>query len=220
MPERVRAIVAEDSPLLRRGIEQVLTDAGLTVVGTFADAESMLAFVMQGDLTVDVAVVDIKMPPTFSDEGLVALESLRAMGNDIGVVLLSMYVDPSYALRALASSRSGVGYLLKDSVAHLDDFVESVLRVASGGSAIDPKIVEVLARRPINDERLQRLTGREREVLGLLAEGRSNRSIAESLVVNDKTIETHVAHIFQKLDLPPTTEHHRRVLAALTWLDR
>lgn len=221
MHDQIRAVIAEDAPLLRRGLEQVLVDAGLDVMGTFADADSMLAFLLDGEeiVDVDVAVVDIKMPPAYSDEGLRALETLRSVHSDIGVVLLSMYVDPSYAVRALANGRRGVGYLVKDGVTQLDDFVEAVTRVAEGGSAIDPTVVESLARRPINDDRLRRLTDRERQVLRLVAEGRSNRAIGEHLLVHDKTVESHVAHIFQKLDLPPTADHHRRVLAALTWLN-
>lgn len=219
--DRLRAVIAEDAPLLRRGLEHVLIDAGFDVIATFADADTMLAFLLDDRevVSVDVAVVDIKMPPTYSDEGLRALETLRATHGDIGVVLLSMYVDPSYAVRALANGRRGVGYVLKDSVTQLDDFVEAVTRVANGGSAIDPIVVESLARRPINDDRLRRLTDRERDVLRLVAEGRSNRAISEHLSVQDKTIESHIAHIFQKLDLPQTAEHHRRVLAALTWLN-
>ncbi len=219
MSNPLRAVVAEDTPLLRRGIEQVLVDAGLDVSAVFDDSVTMLDALLHGGVAADVAVVDIKMPPTFTDEGLVALETLRAAKHPAGVVLLSMYVDPSYAIRALAGGDSGVGYLLKDGVADVDGFVDAVRRVATGGSAIDPTVVRTLTRRPATDERLQRLTPRERDVLALVAEGRSNRSIATLLHVTDKTTETHLAHIFQKLDLPPAIDLNRRVLATLVWLD-
>ncbi len=215
----LRAVVAEDEPLLRRGIEQVLTDAGAVIAGSFESADSLIELVVDGEADVDVAIVDIRMPPTYSDEGLRALETLRGADSAVGVVLLSMYVDPSYAMRALACGRSGVGYLLKDRVAEIDPFVASVRRVAAGGSAIDSMVVDAMAHRPATDQRLQRLTPRERDVLRLVAQGLSNRAIAERLMVSDKTMETHITHIFQKLDLPTTVEHHRRVLAALAWLE-
>jgi DNA-binding NarL/FixJ family response regulator len=219
MTTSLRAVVAEDEPLLRRGIEQVLTDGGIDVVATFDRAEPLIDLIVDDIDVIDVAVMDIKMPPTYTDEGLRALESLRDFGRTTGVVLLSMYLDPSYAVRALARGEAGVGYLLKDRVADIAPFLDAVRRVATCGSAIDPEVVATLTHRPATDQRLQRLTTREREVLRLVAEGFSNRAIADVLVVSDKTTETHISHIFQKLDLPPTTEHHRRVLAALTWLD-
>ena len=166
------------------------------------------------------SVADTRMPPSYEDEGISVLESVRAVGNQVGFLLMSMYLDPSYAVRALSCGHAGVGYLLKDRVADTASLVDAVTRVAQGGSSIDAEVVETLARRPANHARLARLTQREVEVLRLLAEGRSNAAIADRLFVNGKTVETHVAHIFQKLDLPPTTEHHRRVLAALTWLGR
>lgn len=212
------AVVIEDAPLMRRGITQVLLDAGFQVVPDVDDADQLLAVVAAGR-PVDVAIVDIRMPPTFTDEGIRLLENIRATGCTTGVLLLSMYLDPSYAIRALANGHQGVGYLLKDRIADLDAFVDCVRRVAAGGSAIDPEVIAALARRPSNELTLQRLTPREQDVLRLIAEGRSNRSIADCLSLTDKTVATHISHIFQKLDLEPDSFSHRRVLAVLTWLD-
>ncbi len=218
MDERpLRAVVVEDAPLMRRGIEDVLVDAGFELVCAESN-EELLELVAAGDM-IDVAIVDIRMPPTFTDEGISLLEQLRARSSTTGVLLLSMYLDASYAIRALANGHQGVGYLLKDRVADLDAFVECVRRVADGGSAIDPEVIASLARRPSNQPVLQRLSQRERDVLRLIAEGRSNRSIAERLCVTDKTVSSHIAHIFQKLDLEPDDTSHRRVLAVLTWFN-
>jgi DNA-binding NarL/FixJ family response regulator len=219
MADRLRAVVAEDSALLRRGIEQSLVDAGFDVVACTADADQLLDEIQAAGHRVDVAVVDIKMPPTFTDEGIRLLETLHRGGSRVGVLLLSMYLDPSYAVRALADGHRGVGYLLKDRIVDTDQFVDAVTRVARGGSAVDPEVVTSLARRPAKDAELRQLTDRERDVLRLVAEGRSNRSIAELLCLTDKTVETHIRHVFQKLGLAPTDSHHRRVLAVLKWLE-
>jgi DNA-binding NarL/FixJ family response regulator len=219
MDERqLTAVVVEDAPLMRRGIRQVLLDAGFALAADVECADQVLDLVAAGE-TIDVAIVDIRMPPTFTDEGIRLLEQLRAAGSTAGVLLLSMYLDPSYAIRALAHGHRGVGYLLKDRVADLDAFVDCARRVAVGGSAIDPEVIAALARRPSNETSLQRLTQRERDVLRLIAEGRSNRSIAEQLSLTEKTVSTHIAHIFQKLDLEPDDQSHRRVVAVLTWLN-
>ena len=166
----------------------------------------------------DVAIVDIRMPPDHSDEGLVAAKEIRARYPDVGVLLLSQYVEPAYAMELLADSAEGVGYLLKDRVSDVDEFVSSVRRVAEGGSALDPAVVSQLVGRRRGDDPIDDLTPREREVLELMAEGRSNEGIARRMVVTERAVEKHVTSIFTKLRLPPASDDHRRVLAVLAFL--
>jgi DNA-binding NarL/FixJ family response regulator len=202
--------------LLREGVARLLGDAGMDVVGQAGDFDDLMRKVRAHKP--DVAVVDIRMPPTHTDEGLRASHLIREELPDTGVLVLSQYVEEGYAMDLLADSAEGVGYLLKDRVADVERFVDSVRRVADGGSALDPVVVsQMLGRRRAQDP-LAELTPREREVLGLMAEGRSNHAIAEELVVTERAVEKHVTGIFSKLDLGPTPEDHRRVLAVLTYL--
>jgi DNA-binding NarL/FixJ family response regulator len=212
----VRVVVAEDSVLLREGIVRVLEDAGFEVVGQAGDADDLMRKVRAHKP--NVAVVDIRMPPTNTDDGLRAAREIRAEMPATGVLVLSQYAEEGYALDLVADSPEGVGYLLKDRVAETDRFTDAVRRVAEGGSALDPEVVSLLLGRMRRDDPLQELTGREREVIELMAEGRSNRAIAEQLVITERAVEKHVTSIFSKLDLPATTESHRRVLAVLTFL--
>ncbi|MCB0830299.1 MAG: response regulator transcription factor [Solirubrobacterales bacterium] len=212
----MRVVVADDSVLLREGVVRVLEDDGFEVVGQAGDAEDLLRKV--GAHKPDVAVVDIRMPPNLTDDGLQAAKKIRVDYPDTGVLVLSQYLEESYALDLVADSAEGVGYLLKDRVAEIDRFTESVRRVGSGGSALDPEVVSHLLGRRRREDPLEVLTDREREVLGLMAEGRSNIAIAESLVVTERAVEKHVTSIFSKLDLPPAAEDHRRVLAVLTYV--
>jgi DNA-binding NarL/FixJ family response regulator len=212
----MRVVVADDSVLLREGVVRVLEDDGFEVVGQAGDAEDLLRKV--GAHKPDVAVVDIRMPPNLTDDGLQAAKKIRAEYPGTGVLVLSQYLEESYALDLVADSAEGVGYLLKDRVAEIDRFTESVRRVGSGGSALDPEVVSHLLGRRRREDPLEVLTTREREVLGLMAEGRSNIAIAENLVVTERAVEKHVTSIFSKLDLAPTAEDHRRVLAVLTYV--
>ena len=214
----MRVVVAEDVVLLREGIVRVLRDGGFEVVGAVGDAASLLALVDREP--VDVAIVDIRMPPTHTDEGLVAAETLLGRDPSIPVVVLSQAVEPAHAVRLLGDGRGGVGYLLKERVAAIDDLLEAVERVARGGTAVDPAVVAALVGRHRARDPLDELTPRERDVLALIAEGRSNRAIAGRLFIGDKTVETHVASILSKLGLEETPDDHRRVLAVLTWLRR
>ncbi len=212
----MRVVVADDSVLLREGVVRVLEDDGFEVVGQSGDAEDLLRKV--GAHRPDVAVVDIRMPPNLTDDGLRAAKQIREEYPETGVLVLSQYLEESYALDLVADSAEGVGYLLKDRVAEIERFTESVRRVGSGGSALDPEVVSHLLGRRRHEDPLEVLTAREREVLGLMAEGRSNIAIAENLVVTERAVEKHVTSIFSKLDLPPTAEDHRRVLAVLTYV--
>ena len=214
----MRVAVAEDVVLLREGIVRVLRDSGFDVVGSVGDADALLELVEREP--VDVAIVDIRMPPTHTDEGLVAAEALLGRDPSVPVVVLSQAVEPAHAMRLLGDGRGGVGYLLKERVAAVDDLVEAVERVARGGTALDPAVVAALVARPRARDPLDELTEREREVLALMAEGRSNRAIAAVLFIGDKTVETHVASILSKLGLEATPDDHLRVLAVLTWLRR
>jgi DNA-binding NarL/FixJ family response regulator len=208
--------VAEDSVLLREGVVRLLEDAGMEVVGQAGDAEDLLRKVRAHKP--DVAVTDVRMPPTHTDEGLRAAHEIRSELPDVGVLVLSQYIEESYAMELLADNAEGVGYLLKDRVSDLDAFVDAVRRVADGGSALDPQVVSQLLGRKRADDPLEELTPREREVLGLMAEGRSNSAIAGELVVTERAVEKHVTSIFGKLDLPATGQDHRRVLAVLAYL--
>jgi DNA-binding NarL/FixJ family response regulator len=212
----MRVVLGEDSLLLRAGVARLLEDAGIEVVGQAGDLDDLLRKVRAHKP--DVAIVDIKMPPTHSDEGLRAARIIRSELPGTGVLVLSQYVEKEYAAELLAESAEGVGYLLKDRVADLERFIDSIRRVADGGSALDPQVVsQMLARRSAGP--LDQLTNREREVLALMAEGRSNHSIAAELVITERAVEKHVTSIFGKLGLPATPEDHRRVLAVLAYVN-
>ncbi len=214
---RLRVVLAEDSVLLREGLVRLLTDSGFDVVDAAGDAEAFLRLVAEH--RPDVVVVDVRMPPTFTDEGVRAALVVRNQFPDIAVLVLSQYVEENYATELVAGRSRGVGYLLKDRVADVREFVEALRRVASGGTALDPEVVSQLLSRSRRRDPLERLTPREHEVLGLMAEGRSNTAIAQALVVTEGAVEKHVSSIFSKLDLPPTEHDHRRVLAVLRWLE-
>jgi DNA-binding NarL/FixJ family response regulator len=214
----VRVVVADDSTLLREGLVRLLEEAGLEVVGQAADAEDLLRKV-RGHKP-DVAVVDVRMPPTHTDEGLRAARQIRAEAPDVGVLVLSQYVEASYARDLLADSAEGLGYLLKDRVGDVDALMDAVRRVGAGGSALDPEVVSQMLGRRRREDPLEELTPREREVLALMAEGRSNQAIANELVVTERAVEKHVTSIFSKLDLPASGEDHRRVLAVLRFLEQ
>jgi DNA-binding NarL/FixJ family response regulator len=212
----MRVVVADDSVLLREGVVRLLEENGFEVVGQAGDAEDLIRKVKAHKP--DVAVVDIRMPPTNTDDGLRAALEIRAELPDTGVLVLSQYVEEGYALDLVGESAGGVGYLLKDRVADVERFVDSVRRVADGGSALDPEVVSPLVGRARRDDPLAELTPREREVLELMAEGRSNNAIAEVMVVTERAVEKHVTSIFGKLGLAPAPEDHRRVLAVLAFL--
>ena len=216
--ERMRAVIAEDSVLLREGIARILGEAGFDVVGQSSTADDLLLKVRS--YSPDVAVVDIRMPPSHSDEGLRAAKTIREKHRNVGVLVLSQYVEPTYAMELIADDAQGVGYLLKDRVSEVGEFVSAVRRVADGGSALDPAIVTQLVGRRRGDDPLESLTPREREVLELMAEGRSNQAIAQRLVVTERAVEKHVTSIFGKLGLAAAAEDHRRVLAVLAYLNR
>jgi len=214
----VRVVVAEDGGLLRTALLRLLGEMGFEVVGAVGDGEALLELVDAE--RPDVAIVDIRMPPTFTDEGLRAATTLRAMEAPPGILVLTQSTDPAHATRLLEDGRGGVGYLLKDRVADVDEIADAIRRVAAGGTVIDPSVIAALVARSRVEDPLASLTAREREVLGLMAEGRSNLGIAERLVVTEKTVETHVASILGKLGLESAPEDHRRVLAVLRYLGR
>ena len=213
----MRVVLADDSVLLREGIAKLLEDAGFEVAGQSSTADDLLLKVRS--YKPDVAIVDIRMPPTHTDEGLRAAKEIRERHPDVGVLVLSSYVEAGYALELLQGSAEGVGYLLKDRVADVAEFADAVRRVGEGGSALDPTVVSRLVGRRRGDDPLDALTPREREVLELMAEGRSNQAIAEKLVVTARAVEKHVTSIFTKLSLPASAEDHRRVLAVITFLN-
>jgi DNA-binding NarL/FixJ family response regulator/class 3 adenylate cyclase len=212
----VRVVLCDDSVLLREGIARLLEDAGFEVVAQSGTADDLLRHV--GMHKPDVALVDIRMPPTQTDEGLRAAKQIRERWPETGVLVLSQYVEPAYAMELLGENAEGVGYLLKDRVSDVDEFAAAVRRVGEGGSALDPAVVSQLVGRRRRDDPLEELTPREREVLELMAEGRSNQAIAERLVITLRAVEKHVTSIFSKLRLPASAEDHRRVLAVLTYL--
>ena len=214
--DRVRVVIAEDSVLLREGIARLLEESGFEVAGQAGDADDLLRKV--GAHRPDIAVIDIRMPPTHTDEGLRAAHRIRAEHPGTAVLVLSQYVEEAYALDLLSESTERTGYLLKDRIADIETFTDAVRRVASGGSALDPEVVGLLLGRRRRDDPLAELTPREREVLALMAEGRSNRAMADALVVSERAVEKHVTSIFSKLDLPQAVEDHRRVLAVLAFL--
>ena len=212
----MRALIAEDSVLLREGLVHLLTDAGMDVVEAVDDADELLRAV--DEHLPDICVVDIRMPPTHTDEGVRAALVIRAQHPDVGVLMLSQWVEERYATDLIASDTRGFGYLLKDRVADVREFLEAVRRVADGGTALDPEVVSQLLVRSRRKDPLAGLTPRETDVLRLMAEGRSNTGIATELVVTEGAVEKHVSSIFGKLGLPPAEQDHRRVLAVLRWI--
>ena len=215
-PMTLRIVMGEDDVLMREGIARLLEDAGHEVVGQAGDAVDLVRKVSAHKP--DIAIVDVRMPPTNTDDGLRAALELRERVPETAVLVLSQYVEERYAHELIGGGAAGVGYLLKDRVADVERFVDAVARVGDGGSALDPEVVAQLLGRRRRDDPLEALTPREREVLGLMAEGRSNSAIAEELVVTERAVEKHVTSIFSKLDLSPTVEDHRRVLAVLAYL--
>ena len=213
----MRIVIAEDAAILRDGLAQLLADRGHEVVAAVRDGDALRAAVAEH--VPNVAVVDVRMPPSFTDEGLRAAIAIRRERPGVGVLVFSQWIETRYAAELLATSSSGVGYLLKDRVADVGEFLEALTRVARGGTALDPEVVTQLFGASRRGDALAVLTPREREVLGLMAEGRSNAAIARRLVVTERAVEKHVANILTKLDLPPSEEDHRRVLAVLRYLD-
>jgi DNA-binding NarL/FixJ family response regulator len=212
----MRVVVAEDNALLREGLVQLLQRRGHEVVNAVTDAGALLAAVAEAPP--DVAVVDVRMPPGYTDEGLRAAIRLRRDFPDVAVLVLSQYIETGYAARLLAGRCEGLGYLLKDRVADVSEFLDSLTRVAGGATVLDPEVVAQILRASRRTTALDTLTARERQVLGLMAQGRSNAAIASALCLSYASVEKHVTNIFTKLDLPPSTADHRRVLAVLQYL--
>jgi DNA-binding NarL/FixJ family response regulator len=214
----VRIVIADDSALLREGVAKLLEADGLEVVGRAVDGEDLL--LKARSYKPDVAIIDIRMPPSQTDEGARAAEQLRSELPDMAILILSQVIDVGFALRLFTEQPQGFGYLLKDRVLEIDDFLEAVRRVARGGTAVDPEVVAQLLGRRRPDDAIAELTDREREILGLMAEGRSNQGIGRKLFLSPKTIETHVHSIFRKLGLEATEDYNRRVLAVIAYLGR
>ena len=212
----MKIVIADDSVLLREGIVRLLEESGFEVAAQSGTREDVLRHVAMHKP--DVAIVDIRMPPTHTDEGLRAAKEIRERFPGTGVLVLSQYVEPAYAMELLSESAEGVGYLLKDRVSDVDEFAAAVRRVGEGGSALDPTVVSQLVGRRRREDPLEDLSPREREVLEHMAEGRSNQAISERLFITPRAVEKHVTSIFQKLRLPASAEDHRRVLAVLTYL--
>jgi DNA-binding NarL/FixJ family response regulator len=212
----MRVVIAEDSVLLRAGLTRILADAGEEVVATVGAADELMTTVERH--RPDLAIVDVRMPPTHTDDGLRAAIAIRGRWPEVGILVLSQYVEERYATELLAGESRAIGYLLKDRVADVNEFLAAVRRVGDGGTALDPEVVAQLLARSRQQDPLDRLTPRERQVLALMAEGRTNPAIARTLVVSDKAVEKHVSNIFMKLDLPPADDDHRRVLAVLQWV--
>ena len=213
----MRAVIAEDAVLLREGLMRLLEEGGFEVVDCVDNGEALIRSVQQHQP--DVCVVDVRMPPTFNDEGVKAALVIRKQWPDVSILMLSQYVEERYAVDLIAGDSRGIGYLLKDRVADVREFLEALRRVAMGGAALDPEVVTQLLVRSGKQDPLEQLSPREREVLGLMAEGRTNGLIAEALVVTEGAVEKHVTNIFNKLGLPPADQAHRRVLAVLRYLE-
>lgn len=214
----MRVVVADDAVILREGLARLLEEAGFEVVGLAADADDLYSLVER--MSPDVAIVDIRMPPTHTDEGLRAAKLVRARWPHVGILVLSQYVQARYAVELLAQGTERVGYMLKDRVSDLEELAASVRRVAEGASVLDPAVVaQLVGQRRKGDTPLEDLTERELEVLALMAEGRSNKAIAERLFITEHTVEKHVKNIFATLRLPPSDDDHRRVLAVVTFLN-
>lgn len=212
----MRVVIADDAVLLREGLVRLLVESGHDVVAAVGDGPSLVASVLEHKP--DISIVDVRMPPSHTDEGLRAAVEARGKVPGTPVLVLSQYVEVSYADDLLADGKGGIGYLLKDRVSDVSDFLDGLARVAGGGTVLDPEVVAQLFARRRRGDPLRSLTAREREVLGLMAEGRSNTAIARHLVVTEGAVEKHVRNIFTKLDLPPDDEQHRRVLAVLAYL--
>jgi DNA-binding NarL/FixJ family response regulator len=212
----VRVVIADDSVLLREGLARVLTEGGFEIVAQAANADELRKAVRR--FKPDIAIVDVRMPPTHTDEGARAAVEIRAEQPEVAILVLSQVIEAAHAMQLFSERPEGFGYLLKDRVLEIDDFLESVRRVGRGGTAIDPEVIGQLVGRRRDDGPLDELTAREREVLELMAQGLSNRGICEKLVISPKTVETHVNSIFLKLDLMPAQDEHRRVLAVLAFL--
>ncbi len=213
----MRIVIAEDTVLLREGLAGLLEDAGHGVVSRVGDADALLAVVAEHDP--DLAIVDVRMPPTYEDEGMLAAVEIRKRHPATAVLVLSQHVESRHAVE-LVGSGGGFGYLLKDRILDVDEFLEAAERVCRGGSALDSEVVKQLLTPPQENDMLAVLTPREREVLGLMAEGKTNAGIAKQLWLTEKTVETHISSILGKLDLPPDADTHRRVLAVVTFLRR
>ena len=214
----MRIVVADDSVLLREGLVRILADDDLDVVGAVGDGASLLALI--DGTRPDLTIIDVRMPPTFTDEGIRAAQEIRNRYPQIGVLLLSQHVQAGGALTLFETDARGLGYLLKDRITQIDEFLQAVRRVGTGGTAIDPLVIRALVRGGEPAERLDILTDREREVLALMADGLSNNAVAERLVVSLRTVETHVSSVFTKLGLAPAVDEHRRVRAVVTYLQR
>jgi DNA-binding NarL/FixJ family response regulator len=213
----MRVLVADDSVLFREGLVRLLEDSGIEVVAQTGHTNGLVDLVSQTG--VDLVILDIRMPPTHTIDGLVAASALRAANPNLSVVLLSQYIETRYAMDLLADGTGGVGYLLKDRVADIDEFLDALHRVARGGTVIDPLVVSRIFARERRHDPLGELTDREREVLALMAEGRSNQAIADRLIVHVRTVETHVSSVLSKLGIGPEPDDHRRVRAVLLYLD-
>ena len=214
----MRVVLADDAIILREGLARLLQEAGFEVIGLAADGDALLKLVER--TTPDVAIIDIRMPPTHTDEGLRAAKTIRERWPTVGLLVLSQHVNTRYALELLSAGTDGVGYLLKERVSDLAELAASVTRVGNGGSVLDPAVVgELVGRRRPSENPVEHLTGREREVLALMAEGRSNQAIAETLFITDHTVEKHVKNILGTLRLPQSPDDHRRVLAVITYLN-
>jgi DNA-binding NarL/FixJ family response regulator len=212
----MRIVIAEDAAVIRAGLIEILSDRGHEVVAAVGDADSLRTAVAEH--TPDVAVVDVRMPPGYTDEGLRAAIAIRREHPTIGILVFSQYVETRYAADLLRTRSGGIGYLLKDRVANVAEFTDAITRVAAGGTALDPEVVTDLLNAARNATALAALTAREHDVLALMAEGRSNSAIADSIMISERAVEKHISNIFSKLGLPPSDSDHRRVLAVLTYL--
>jgi DNA-binding NarL/FixJ family response regulator len=217
MPPALRVVIAEDAAIMRDGLTQTLTRRGLDVVAAVSDPGALLQAVT--DFRPDVAIIDVRMPPTYTDEGLRAAQSLRRDHPGIGVLVFSQYIETRSAAELFAGASGGVGYLLKDRVAYVSDFIDAIAQVAGGGTVLDPEVVRRLLSAGHRADALAGLTPREREVLSLIAEGRSNTAIASAFTISPRVVEKHVASIFAKLGLAPSDSDNRRVLAAIKYLE-